>query len=119
MMDTFDYPQMGPNCLERSVSTVSPQALMLLNDKHVHDLSLSFANRIMSIIKSEKLEDRNRTRVDLVYQTAFSRPASEQELELGDATLGQLERAWQGDRTRALATYCHTIFNTAAFLYVD
>ena len=119
MMDTFDYPQMGPNCLERSVSTVSPQALMLLNDKHVHDLSLSFANRIMSIIESEKLDDQNRTRVDLVYLIAFSRPASQTELELGDMTLTKLELAWQGDKTQALATFCHTIFNTAAFLYVD
>ena len=119
MMDTFDYPQMGPNCLDRSVSTVSPQALMLLNDKHVHDLSLSFANRIMGIIESQKLDDQNRTRVNLVYQTAFSRPANENELELGDMTLRKLERDWHGDRTQALATYCHTIFNTAAFLYVD
>ena len=119
MMDTFDYPQMGPNCLDRPISTVSPQALMLLNDKHVHDLSLSFANRIMGIIESQKLDDQNRTRVNLVYQTAFSRPANENELELGDMTLSKLERDWQGDRTQALATYCHTIFNTAAFLYVD
>lgn len=119
MMDTFDYPQMGPNCLERSVSTVSPQALMLLNDKHVHDLSQSFANRIMNIIKSEKMDDQKRTKVELVYQIAFSRPATEQELALGDVTLEKLERAWQGDKRRALATYCHTIFNSAAFLYVD
>ncbi len=119
MMDTFDYPQMGPNCLDRPVSTVSPQALMLLNDKHVHDLSLSFANRIVGIIESQKLDDQNRTRVNLVYQTAFSRPANENELELGDMTLSKLERDWHGDRTQALATYCHTIFNTAAFLYVD
>ena len=119
MMDTFDYPQMGPNCLDRPISTVSPQALMLLNDKHVHDLSLSFANRIMSIIESEKLDDQNRTRVDLVYLIAFSRPASQTELELGDMTLTKLELAWQGDKTQALATFCHTIFNTAAFLYVD
>ncbi len=119
MMDTFDYPQMGPNCLDRPVSTVSPQALMLLNDKHVHDLSLSFANRINGIIESQKLDDQNRTRVNLVYQIALSRPANEKELALGDMTLTRLERDWQGDRTQALATYCHTIFNTAAFLYVD
>ena len=119
LMDTFDYPQMGPNCLDRPVSTVSPQALMLLNDKHVHDLSLSFANRIISIIESSKLDDQNRTRVDLVYQIALSRPANQTELELGDMTLSKLELAWHGDKTQALATYCHTIFNTAAFLYLD
>ena len=118
-MDTFDYPQMGPNCLDRSVSTVSPQALMLLNDKHVHGLSQSFANRIVSIIESQNMENDHRTRVNLIYQSAFSRPANAEELELGTRTLNQLEIAWQGDESKALATYCHTIFNTAAFLYVD
>ena len=78
MMDTFDYPQMGPNCLDRSVSTVSPQALMMLNDKHVHALSLSFANRIINMIKNCGLSDSNRTRVDLVYRLALSRPADPQ-----------------------------------------
>jgi hypothetical protein len=119
LMDTFDYPQMGPNCLDRSVSTVSPQALMLLNDKHVHGLSQSFANRIVSIIESQNMENDHRTRVNLIYQSAFSRPANAEELELGTRTLNQLEIAWQGDESKALATYCHTIFNTAAFLYVD
>ena len=119
MMDTFDYPQMGPNCLERPVSTVSPQALMLLNDKHVHDLAQSFADRILSIIETRNLDKNNRTKVDLIYRTAFSRSASHGELELGDQTLRKLELAWRGNSSQALATYCHTIFNTAAFLYVD
>jgi hypothetical protein len=119
MMDTFDYPQMGPNCLERPVSTVSPQALMLLNDQHIHDLSRSFADRIMNIIATRKLDNNNRTRIDLIYKIAFSRSATQEELELGDQTLHKLELAWQGNTSQALATYCHTIFNTAAFLYVD
>ena len=119
MMDTFDYPQMGPNCLDRSVSTVSPQALMMLNDKHVYTLSLSFANRIINMIKNRGLNDSNRTRVDLIYRMALSRPADPQEIEFGDDSLRKLTKSWHGDETKALATYCHTIFNTAAFLYVD
>ena len=67
------------------------------------------------IIESQKLDDQNRTRVNLVYQTAFSRPANENELELGDMTLSKLERDWHGDRTQALATYCHTIFQYSRF----
>ena len=43
MMDTFDYPQMGPNCVARNVSTVSPQSLMLMNNGHIHELAQAFA----------------------------------------------------------------------------
>ena len=119
MMDTFDYPQMGPNCLDRAVSTVSPQALMLMNDSHVHDLAESFANRVLGMINRQHLVDDSRTRVNLVYRMALSRPPSSEELELGSRMLDKLETAWQGKPTKALGTYCHTIFNSASFIYVD
>ncbi len=45
MMDTFDYPPMGPNCLARSVSIISPQALMLMNNGHVRELAVAMAAR--------------------------------------------------------------------------
>ena len=50
MMDTFDYPEMGPNCLARSVSTVSPQSLMLMNNKHVRQLAVAFAERVEELL---------------------------------------------------------------------
>src|SRR5690606_4720557 len=48
MMDTFDYPEMGPNCLSRNVSTVSPQSLMLMNNKHVREMAAAFAKRVLA-----------------------------------------------------------------------
>ena len=119
MMDTFDYPQMGPNCIDRAVSTVSPQALMLMNDRHVHELAESFASRVLGMIERQNLVDDNRTRVNLVYRMALSRPPSPEELELGSRMLDKLDTDWQGKPTQALGTYCHTIFNSASFIYVD
>jgi len=49
LLDTFDYPKMGPNCFERSVSTVSPQALLLLNNRRIHELAKSFSARLHRI----------------------------------------------------------------------
>ena len=46
LLDTFDYPQMGPNCFERTVSTVSSQALLLLNNQQIRELSKSLAAEI-------------------------------------------------------------------------
>lgn len=118
MMDTFDYPEMGPNCLSRSVSTVSPQALMLMNDKHVRELAVLFAARVESILKHSNASAAG-DRVDTVYQLALSRPPDDTERQLGIETLQELHRIWQEKPHAALETYCHTILNSAAFLYVD
>lgn len=118
MMDTFDYPEMGPNCLSRSVSTVSPQALMLMNDKHVRDLAVSFAARVESILKHSNASAAG-DQVDTVYQLALSRLPDDMERQIGIETLQELHRIWREKPHAALETYCHTILNSAAFLYVD
>ena len=38
-LETFDFPQMNPNCLERRDSTVAPQALHLMNNGMVEQLA--------------------------------------------------------------------------------
>jgi hypothetical protein len=118
MLETFDYPEMGPNCVARSVSIVSPQSLMLLNNRRVRELAAAFAERVEKLSGDRDRNDRG-VRVDFVYQIALSRPPSEQERRLGIAVLQELEITWKGDRRRALETYCHTILNSAAFVYVD
>ena len=118
MLDTFDYPEMGPNCVARSVSTVSPQSLMLMNNQRVRELAAAFAERVEEILDNRDRDDRG-ARVDLVYQLALSRSPSDEQRRLGVETLKELESDWQGNRLAALETFCHTIFNSAAFLYVD
>ncbi len=117
MMDTFDYPEMGPNCIARSVSIVSPQSLMLLNNQHVRDLAASFAERVETMTPMDK-EDPG-TRIETIYHLALSRSPSGEERRLGIETLKELTAIWDGNRRMALETYCHTILNSAAFLYID
>ncbi len=117
MMDTFDYPEMGPNCIARNVSTVSPQSLMLMNNQHVRDLATAFATRINKSL-GKKNNDPG-AQVTAVYHLALSRPPSDDELRLGTATLKDLTLDWQGDKNGPLVTYCHTLLNSAAFLYID
>ena len=38
-LESFDFPQMNPNCLERRDSTVAPQALHLMNNGMVQQLA--------------------------------------------------------------------------------
>jgi len=115
VMDTFDYPQMGPNCLVRNISTVSPQSLMLMNNGHIRDLAKSFALRVLSEAKGQSRESQ----IDLVYQIALSRMPTDSERRLGAVALQQLESDWQGQPTKAMESYCHAILNSAAFIYID
>ena len=115
MMDTFDYPQMGPNCVARSVSTVSPQSLILMNNSRVRFLASAVADRVRALAAKKSAAEH----VDWAYRLILSRQVNRAERELGVAALAQLADAWPAQPEKALETYCHTILNSAAFLYVD
>jgi mono/diheme cytochrome c family protein len=117
MLETFDYPEMGPNCVERSVSTVSPQALYLLNNARVRELAAALAVRVERQCDGET--DPVRAWVEAVYPIVFGRLPSAEERTAGIEALRALEREWSGDEARALETYCHTLLNSAAFVYLD
>jgi mono/diheme cytochrome c family protein len=111
MMQTFDYPEMGPNCISRSTSTVSPQSLLLMNNRRVRELADALALRVS--------EDSAAEKVVSVYRIALSRNPTEEEKILGVKTLTKLQSKWGDDANGALSAYCHAILNSAAFLYVD
>jgi hypothetical protein len=117
-LETFDYPAMNPNCLERRESTVATQALHLMNNGMVHQLAEDFARRV----SREAGVDPARW-VERVYWIALSRAPDPEEKAIGVEALKKLGRAWSrhpGDAgLKALTTFCHAIMNSAGFLYID
>lgn len=124
VLETFDQPQMNPNCVERVDSTVAQQALYLMNNGMVRQLATAFAQRVAA-----QAEDAT-AQVERAILLAYSRPATSQERQQGVQALDELTAAWrdhlqsQGEddadaRQRALASYCHALLNSAEFLYVD
>ena len=131
ILETFDLPQMIPNCVERSNSTVATQALHLRNNEMVRELSRKFASRVEQDVPA----DRSR-QVERVYNIALSRSPTSEERELALQTLQSLTTHWaviappseseekslrnvRSAETRALANLCHVIMNSAEFLFVD
>ena len=122
--ETFDFPQMNPNCIERRDSTVAPQALHLMNNGMVEQLAAEFAKRVRRDAGGYPARQ-----VDAVYLIALGRSPTAEERKLGVEVLEKLADEWEKqlagklDRDaaelKALATYCHAILNSAAFLYVD
>jgi hypothetical protein len=125
VLETFDLPQMIPNCTLRPDSTVASQALYLMNNAMIRQLADSFSKRVQKEVGNDRYRQ-----VERVYQIALSRMPTEQERELGIELLKRLSQEWQKQlekdqqksptaQQRALANYCHTIMNSAAFLFID
>jgi hypothetical protein len=120
ILDNFDYPQMSPACLVRTQSNVAPQALHLLNNATVYEVANYFAKRV------EKEAGPNADReIEQAYWMALSRAPSDEEKRVAAQDLLKLEQAavkeGKGEAARqyALTAFCHTILNSAAFLYID
>ncbi len=136
-LESFDYPQMNPNCLERRDSIVAPQALYLFNNAMVFEVAEALAKRIEREV-GESVESQ----VAAVFQQTLGRPPTAEQMKLGMETVGEFAAHWRtqlvGDvdrridagnshasdaertaRHRSLVDFCHAIFNSASFLYVD
>ncbi|MBS0201646.1 MAG: PSD1 domain-containing protein [Planctomycetes bacterium] len=125
ILESFDSPQMGPNCVERGESIVAPQALHLLNNSVVHELASDFARRV----QAEAGADLD-TQLDRIHQLAYGVIPSPEVRKLAHETLAELSRQWliklgntpdsqQQAADRALGNYCHAILNSAGLVYVD
>ena len=122
LLENFDYPQMGPNCIQRGESLVAPQALHLMNNSMIYQLAGHFADRV----RTEVGEDRP-AQVEQIYLRAFGRRPNTEENAVALDALEQLTKQWMernGVREmvpaqQALVTWCHAVMNLAEFLYVD
>ncbi len=131
LLESFDLPAMNPNCLERSESLVAPQALHLLNDSAVRKMASQFAAHTWRMVGDDPVQQ-----IRHLYSTALSRPPRAEEEEACRQTLANLTGHWtrslrpdgssaspaeskEEAARKALAVLCHTLMNSAAFLYID
>ena len=124
LLENFDYPQMGPNCLVRGKSLVATQALHMLNDQMIYQLAVHFAAKIRSEAGTDQL-----AQVRQIYLNALGRIPTEEEIRMGIAALNQLAEQWKVTNPenstssdfaqKSLENYCHAIFNLAEFQYID
>ena len=113
LMETFDYPIMGPNCTTRTVSTVAPQSLMLMNNAHVRELAASLAK---SVANETSVPEEQ---ISLFYKLVLTREPTDQEEKLGLVALKTLKEQWPDRPEAALESYSHILLNSAAFIYID
>ncbi len=134
MFQAFDMPDTHESCSRRVVTTTAPQALNLLNDKTILLSAQSFAGRVLK----DAGADVN-AQIETAYRLAFSRQPNASEVKMAAGFLQQqaaLIKARIGAKqavalppncpveidpasAAALVDFCHVLFNSNEFVYVN
>lgn len=118
MLHAFDQPVMETNCTRRNQSTVSTQALTLLNSDTAIQYAAAFADRALR----EAPESPSR----FAFLAAFSREANDDEVQECETFVAEQQARYvaRGDqidtaRSAALADFCHMLLVSNEFVYID
>ena len=128
MLEVFDLPPMSPNCIERANSTVSTQALQMMNSEMIRERARFLAGRLMDEFPGE----REKQIEQLYLRTLTRRPTSSETAKVL-ADIDKLIPYWaehlqaeqsagprrENARWSALASFCHAILSSAEFAYID
>src|SRR5262245_2257656 len=119
LIEVFDCPVTVVTAPVRSVSTVSPQALALMNNQFVLEQAGFIAERVTREAGTEL-----RAQVRYAFQLALNRPPSVKETQwaldfIKAQTAGFAERKSEKPEAAALRDFCHALVNLNEFLYAD
>ena len=118
MMLAFDTPIPFTTIGRRTQSNVPAQALILMNDPFVVQQAELWAKRTLA-----EHPGPAETRIASLYESAFARLATEQEVQDGieflktQAAAYEAGANWETD-VRAWADLCHVLFNVKEFVFL-
>ena len=132
MFATFDAPIMEPSCDVRSVTTVSPQSLLLMNSSIMRVHAQQFAQRVQTE-GGKELADQIRLAWRLVHGKAPSESDVQQSVEFVQAQtefykanptplevqIGTPSKTPGEPGFLGLTALCHALMSGNALLYVD
>jgi hypothetical protein len=95
MLDTFDTTNSALPTGERTTTTVAPQALMLMNDRFIHEKATALAQKIITEVGDDLSAQINRA-----YQLALSRKPTPRELSIAIDYLQRQSSAFEILRNR-------------------
>jgi hypothetical protein len=116
LLEIFDYTTTTVPVGERAVTTVAPQALMLLNDSFLQRQGEQLAERL----RREAGQDPA-AQVTRAFALALQRAPTERERQTALAMLAEQSQLAGGPTADsvALRNFCVAIFNLNEFVYVD
>ena len=135
LLQAFDFPDMHESCARRQVTTIAPQALVLLNSELVVDYARDFAGRLL--IENPQADVPALAREG--FLRAWGRLPDEAELRMSQEFIAQQQALLTRQGTTpaaaliprpfpkfldpalgaAITDFCHALVNSNEFLYVD
>jgi hypothetical protein len=122
VLDTFDWALVEPCCEKRNSSTVTPQALLMMNSEFLLAQAATFAERA-------RLEGGPEVpgQVARAWRLAFGVDASEKEVAEGVRFVTEQVALFQATpkkdgktpQQQALAVFCQALLSANRFLYVE
>ena len=118
-MLTFDTPVPFSSMGRRNVSNVPAQALILLNDPLVVELSHKWAERAQQSVPPNDAKT-NRRRIEWMYLSGFARRPTEQEVQTAEGFLQAqaTARSVTLDDSSLWADFAHALVNTKEFIFI-
>jgi hypothetical protein len=107
----FDAANPDASVEKRSVSTVAPQALLMLNNDFVRARAEQFSKRLLREAPADEPG-----RIDWTYQLLYGRPPRSEELAIGHQLLA---KAGEPGAETAWSNFLHVLLCTNEFIYVD
>jgi hypothetical protein len=116
-LQAFDFPNPHSTIGRRSVSNVPAQALALMNNPFIIEQGRVWAERLVQ----QRPQAGFAERISALYESAFGRLPTEQELAEGVAFIASQadEYAAHDSDPRIWADYCHVLFNVKEFVFVQ
>jgi cytochrome c553 len=128
VLDTFDLPQMTPNCEKRNSSTVATQSLLLMNSEFISVQARHFATRVQADGGTNLSEQ-----IRLAWRLAFARSATDEEVKAALAFIDENTTHFRAHpvvdsrntklkrspKEVAMTTLCQLLLSSNEFLYID
>jgi hypothetical protein len=120
MMLAFDAPAPFNTMGRRGVSNVPAQALMLMNDPFVLQQARRWSGRMI-----EQKDLSARQRIAMMYQAAFSRPATDQEIDNALSFMNAQAAAYgfstdsSGPPSQTWTDLAHGLMNAKEFIFLN
>ena len=121
LMETFNQPLMNPNCTSRTVTTVAPQSLLLMNDAFSVEQALALAERLVREAPANDLD-----KIKLAWALLFGPKPTTLEanrclLFLHNQRIGLEAQGHEASKAalEALASWCQVLLSTNKFLYPE
>ena len=118
-MLAFDTPVPFSSMGRRNVSNVPAQALIMLNDPLVVDLSRKWGERALKEVTGPEFEATTR-RIEWMYLSGFGRYPSKQETEAASGFLQSQarNRNVSADDSALWTSFAHALVNTKEFIFL-